>query len=516
MSDNMIRVNAQLRKVPSPDEWENATEISLMDNQFSTLPNNPNCPNLVSLFLQRNPNLRVIPSSFFDSMLNLTNLDLSKTRIRTLPKSLFKLKRLQVLVIRDCEHLMTLPSEIGLLTTLEVLDLQGTELLNLPDTVTELSKLKSLKVSFFGPRNQSKRNNLPRKLMKDGLISSFPLLEELGLFLHPDDRRWIVSASDITREVTRLMLLSAIYFRFPELENLDYFLQGSRAWKNDVVKNFNFIVGTDIKRVVPLVTRDVELLHISSERCLRFVNGETIPRGVVEVLKRANSFYLEHHIGMCYLSKFGIDNMDELRLCILSDCPKARAIIHHADDRQVILPSLEYLSLNSLWNLKSIVVGSVCEGSFGALRCLTVRTCRKLSFVFTCSMVRNLVNLEELVIMDCESLKYIVIQDDMINGYGDITAVNVGEFVVLPCLKVVKLHYLPNLVGIGINAWPNVEYMSFYNCPKLKKVDMTADDAVNVKEIAAEKAWWESVEWSEPALPERLDRVFTQIQHGDF
>ncbi|XP_074281399.1 disease resistance protein RPS2-like [Silene latifolia] len=502
----LIKVDAQLKEPPPLQIWEQATVIFLMDNNFSTLPSNPLCPSLVSLFLQRNRYLRAIPASFFDSMHSLTNLNLSQTRIRSLPDSLFTLKSLEVLLLRDCEHLIILPLAIGQLTALQVLDCQGTELLNLPDTISELASLKSMKVSFYGSIKNSEYDNLPRKLIGDRTISILPL-EELGMFVHPGDRRWTISVSDITKEVSCL-LLTALYFHFPGLESLEYFLQGSPSWNNGNVMDFNFIVGHDFKHALSIVTRDAELMHSNSERCLRFVNGETIPQGVMEVLKRATSLYLDHHFTIYSLSECGVDNMNDLRICILSDCPELQAIIHHAEGEKVILPSLEYLSLNSLWSLEAIISGHhlIAEESFNRLTFLSLRACPKLAHVFTLSMMKNLPKLEELVIEDCVSLKYIFSEDDQLGS---------EEFFVLPCLKVLKLYYLPHLCEIGRLSWPNVEYMNFYNCPKLKNPCMTTDDAANIKEIAADKAWWDSLEWDEPLLSERLDKLFTQIQLDD-
>ncbi|XP_074283906.1 disease resistance protein RPS2-like [Silene latifolia] len=502
----LIKIGDQLKEPPPLEEWEKATFIFLMDNDFSTLPSKPYCPTLVSLFLQRNRYLRVIPASFFDSMHSLTNLNLSQTRIRSLPNSLFTLKGLQVLILRDCEHLVILPSAIGQLTALEVLDLQGTELLDLPDTISELANLESLKVSFYGFIKNSEYANLPRKLIGDRTISKLHL-RELGMFVQPGDRHWTISVSDITKEVSRLWL-TALYFHFPELESLKWFLQRSQSWKNGYVTDFNFIIGHDFKHALSLVTRDAELMHSSSKRCLRFVNGETIPQGVVEVLKRATSLYLDHHFSICFLSEFGIDNMDALKICILSDCPEVQAIIHHAEGEKVILPSLEYLSLNSLWSLEAIISGHhlLAEGSFNMLTFLSLRACPKLTYVFNLSMMKNLPKLEELVIEDCVSLKYIFSEDVQLGS---------EEFSVLPCLKVLKLYYLPNLCEIGKLTWANVECMHFYNCPKLKNLCMTTDDAANIKEIAADKTWWDSLEWDEPLLSERLDKLFTQIHLDD-
>ena len=80
---------------PNDEAWEEAGEICLMNNELFELPDSPNCPQLRVLLLQANPFLTVIPHLFFEHMTSLQILDLSHTRIKFLPKSLFKLFKLR-------------------------------------------------------------------------------------------------------------------------------------------------------------------------------------------------------------------------------------------------------------------------------------------------------------------------------------------------------------------------------------------------------------------------------------
>ena len=80
-----------LTKLPKDEDWKNAKEIYLMDNELSFLPENPMCPNLSALFLLRNYKLRMIPPSFFEYMPALQILNLSRTGIKSLPNSLIRL-----------------------------------------------------------------------------------------------------------------------------------------------------------------------------------------------------------------------------------------------------------------------------------------------------------------------------------------------------------------------------------------------------------------------------------------
>ena len=91
-----------LTKPPKDEDWKNAKEIYLMDNELSTLPENPRCPNLSALFLPRNDKLRMIPPLFFDYMPALQILNLSRTGIKSLPDSLIRLVSLKRLFLNDC------------------------------------------------------------------------------------------------------------------------------------------------------------------------------------------------------------------------------------------------------------------------------------------------------------------------------------------------------------------------------------------------------------------------------
>ncbi|KAK1578137.1 hypothetical protein Q3G72_027839 [Acer saccharum] len=253
----LLRAGAGLTEPPSEEEWRQAKMIFLMDNDLCTLPERPSCPELLILFLQRNYRLRMIPPSFFDSMTSLKVLNLSKTRVKSLPETLFKLEDLQVLILRDCERLVKLPSEVCHLKHLEVLDLQGTEINKLPVEIGELTSLRHLKVSFYG--------------------------------------------------------------------SIDY-----------------------------------------SDSMIDFVS-----------------------------------------------------------------------------------------------------------------------KLEELVVEDCPAIEEIVLEGDIIGS----------DCILLPSLKKLTLHDLPELVDIWKSAWPELEHISFYNCPKLKKIGWNSELKRTIREIEAEKSWWDELEW---------------------
>ncbi|KAL9431902.1 hypothetical protein AB3S75_026996 [Citrus x aurantiifolia] len=66
--------------------------------------------------------------------------------------------------------------------------------------------------------------------------------------------------------------------------------------------------------------------------------------------------------------------------------------------------------------------------------------------------------------------------------------------VVLPRLKKLTLHHLPGLVNIWSRAWPLLEYVSFYDCPRLKNIGLDSNLKHSIMEIKAEKSWWDDLE----------------------
>ncbi|PSS24003.1 Disease resistance protein [Actinidia chinensis var. chinensis] len=447
-----------LTESPLEENWEQPCVIALMKNEFSSLPTKPNCPNLRFLFLQNNRFLRTISDSFFDDMPSLEVLDLSKTRVRSLPASLFKLTGLQALFVRDCNSLDELPPEVGNLEQIKVLDLWGTEVYNLPDEIAKLKHLRSLRVSFYGTDDDSEYDYLPPALISSGIISKLVSLESLSIAVHPLDWRWTNNAEAITRDVCSLGKLIYLQFHFPGVNCLELFIQESLSWKACHLGKFKFAVGKDINRLVSRVPDNVEFEYYKHERCLRFVNGDGIPREIAGVLERVTAFYLDHHWVMKSLSEFGINIFKELKFCLVSECPKLVEITSSTQRTVCVLPCLQHLSLHYLWRLERIWRGPVAPGSLDSLKVLFVHTCPRLEFIVASSILHCLSNLEELVIEDCASVKVIIEMDGETVSYGSI----------LPCLKEIKLRYLPQLVSLSNGVCPISAHISVYACPKLK------------------------------------------------
>jgi disease resistance protein RPS2 len=109
----MVKAGAQLKELPDAEEWtENLTIVSLMQNEIEEIPSShsPMCPNLSSLFLRDNKELRSIADSFFKQLHGLKVLDLSCTGIKNLPESVSDLMSLTALLLNGCWKLRYVPS----------------------------------------------------------------------------------------------------------------------------------------------------------------------------------------------------------------------------------------------------------------------------------------------------------------------------------------------------------------------------------------------------------------------
>jgi disease resistance protein RPS2 len=129
-----------------PDKLQKTCRrVSFMNNSITKLPSQLlGCSELTVLFLQGNP-LRKIPDGIFREVKALKFLNLGGTHITSLPP-LLQLGELHALLLRDCPLLDKLPP-LGALEKLQVLDLSGTRLRELPKEMCKLRNLRELNLS---------------------------------------------------------------------------------------------------------------------------------------------------------------------------------------------------------------------------------------------------------------------------------------------------------------------------------------------------------------------------------
>jgi hypothetical protein len=226
---------------------------------------------------------------------------------------------------------MRLSPKVGELKQLEVLDLEGTDIMDLPKEIKELTDLTCLEVSFCAYLSNVRRAMQSDVVVPCGIISALSHLEELNMSVNPDDKRWSACVEAIVSEVCTLQSLNTLKFYFPRVELVRQFLLNSPMWVHPSLSNFRFTIGHHVKRTMSRLPGDVEFELERWERCLKYINGVAVPREIQKVLQYSTAFFLERHATVKKLSDFGIGNMKQLKCCVVGECNEVEVIIDATD-----------------------------------------------------------------------------------------------------------------------------------------------------------------------------------------
>ncbi|XP_022769623.1 uncharacterized protein LOC111313193 isoform X4 [Durio zibethinus] len=509
---------SRLPELRKKEEWA-AKEIHLADDKHkvSELPKSPNYSSLIALYLQGNYERTAVPPLFFRRMALLQVLDLSHTSIKSLPKSLPKLVSLKKLSLRGCELFMELSPQVGKLKNLEELDLDETQIIDLPSEIGRLVKLSHLRVSFY--HICGKKKSKSNFVIHPEAISVLSQLAELSIDVNPADKRWDDSVEAVVKEACNSKTLKTLSLYLPKFQLLDNI---SLIYPS--LPHFKFTVGHHKRRIISRVPHEVEAEFRNWDKCLKFVNGESIPIEIEAVLKYSSSFFLDNHATAMNLSEFGIENMKRLKFCLLAECNKMETLIdgqmhdeRNEDDQsesdtgsaEHVLESLEYLSIYYMENLWSLWRGPNRCGCMSRLKFLALHTCPQLRHIFSRTLFENFVNLEEIIVEDCPQVTSLV-------SRASVKPMMSNKF--FPSLKRLLLLYLPRLVSIsnGLLITPKLESIGFYNCPKLKSISKVELSSKTLKIIKGERQWWEDLNWNETEWgnrPDYLMHMFSPISN---
>ncbi|XP_028765010.1 uncharacterized protein LOC114723036 [Neltuma alba] len=453
---------------PKSELWHSAIYIDLADNKLFELPFSPDCHELKVLKLHNNADLTKIPPHFFFKMPLLCVLDLSYTSIRELPNSFFELEQLRELYMKSCECFMKLPSEVGKLKNLEKIDLDKTQITHLPKEIQELTNLQSLTLCLYEYRGKKSKEYTSSTIIPSGVISKLKGLKHLSIDVNPDDERWEENLQVILPELWVLECLQTISFYIPMIELL--YLMPARIFELD----FRFIIGRHMSRIISGTLPTAEEKFKQSERSIKFVKGVDVPYEIASVVRHSKALFLDRHMTIKDLSKFGMTSIEQLQVCILAECKEMQTII---------------------------------DG-----RCSSSKDILPLNNCFTLDFLGNLSLLKVLVVKDCPKIGALI-------TYGP-TKPGAGTF--LPKLRTIALLHLPELISIsnGLHMGPSLENIGIYNCPKLQRLSKMELSSQNLKAIKGEAKWWKALMWSEAewgtvGRPSVFDCIFSPINKQD-
>ncbi|KAM7478311.1 hypothetical protein LguiA_026524 [Lonicera macranthoides] len=443
--------------------------------------------NSEKLLLQSISNATDIPFKYLRHKYVLGVLDLSNSSIGSLMETIAGLVELRQLLLRDVELLIELPSKIGALKNLKVLDLERTDLICLPEEIGELRQLECLKVSLYRCADSyiGKRKGI-QAIIPRGALSKLSQLKELEINVDPDCEWWDVVVEAIINELSALRNLKILKLYFPTDELLQQFLQlPGNVYTS--LSNFRLIVGRHEPDIIFCVPNDLQIEFEKSEKCLKCVNGEGNTVGIGKALEHAKALLLDRHWTIEKLSEFKIHEMHLLVRCLIVECNEMNTIIDGSDfyqgdednNEKPVLELLRYLSIHHMKNLQCIWKGPIVKGCLSSLQILALYLCPKLITIFNPALLRNLVNLKDLIVKNCPKIESLVtVEPHPFQSDGDF----------LPNLQNIVLVHLPGLLSIsgGLIILPNLQRIVVYNCPKLNREDQYSR---YIREINNDSNW---------------------------
>ncbi|KAI9377007.1 hypothetical protein POPTR_019G014312v4 [Populus trichocarpa] len=469
-SQGMVKAGAQLKELPDAEEWtENLTMVSLMRNEIEEIPSSysPRCPYLSTLFLCDNEGLGFIADSFFKQLHGLKVLDLSGTGIENLPDSVSDLVSLTALLLKKCENLRHVPS-LEKLRALKRLDLYGTPLKKMPQGMECLTNLRYLRMNGCG-----------EKEFPSGIL---PKLSHLQVFVLEELMGECSDYAPITvkgKEVGSLRNLESLECHFKGFSDFVEYLrsrdgiQSLSTYRISVgMLDESYWFGTDF------LSKTVGLGNLSingdGDFQVKFLNGI---QGLVCECIDAKS--------LCDV--LSLENATELELINIRNCNSMESLV------------------SSSWFCYAPPRLPSYNGTFSGLKEFYCVRCKSMKKLFPLVLLPNFVNLEVIVVEDCEKMEEIIGTTDEESN----TSSSIAELK-LPKLRALRLRYLPELKSIcsAKLICNSLEDITVMYCEKLKRMPICLPLLENgqpspppsLKKIEARpKEWWETVvEWEHP------------------
>lgn len=178
----LFRTSQKLQKFPVEPGIDHCKRIAIGYNNIPSLPTDFTCPNLVTLILAQNESLNKVPNGFLTNLTSLSVLDLSRTKIESLPISVCHLRQLEFLRL-SYTSIKDLPEEVSHLSQLQFLHLFCCgELRSLPCGIGELQNLKHLNLDGCG-----KLAGIPRELSQLTSLEKLELMTGVRSILRVED-----------------------------------------------------------------------------------------------------------------------------------------------------------------------------------------------------------------------------------------------------------------------------------------------------------------------------------------
>ncbi|GMI65296.1 hypothetical protein HRI_000198900 [Hibiscus trionum] len=378
----VIEDEARMKKLLDQRKLYNCNAISLPYGDINVLPDKLECPRLKLLvLLNKNPSLTV-PDTFFGEMTELSMLDLAGLSFTSLPPSFTSLENLQMLSFDECE--LNDIAIVGNLKQLDTLKILSSDIQRLPREIGKLIRLKSLDLS-----NCSKLKVIPANI-----ISGLSYLEEL--LMRNSFDRWGVDGNASLIELKSLSGLNALEVHIHSVHLIpeELFSEKLNRYKILIGEVWDWSGKYEKERMLKLkLTKGIHL-----DRGVKLLLQKTEDLTLDELQGIKNLLYEVDGTGFPQLKNLHVQNGSEIQFIINS--------MEVAS--QKAFPILESLFLQNLVNLEKICQGKLEEECFKRLKIVSVECCDRLKNLFPISMIKMLVQLQEIKVSKCKSIEQII------------------------------------------------------------------------------------------------------------
>ncbi|RYR71954.1 hypothetical protein Ahy_A02g006164 isoform A [Arachis hypogaea] len=441
--------NKTLDVWPHKKELQSCTGIHLYKSQIVVeLPEVLNSPQLKFFHIDTDDSSLEIPDRFFEKMEELRVLVLSGIHLPSLPSSIKCLSNLRMLCLENC--------------TLDISDCSISRLTR-PLSLSSFTSLEELHI----------RNSLTKMEVE----------EEVNR-----------SQTSVLSELKHLHQLNSIDVCIPSAEVLpaDLFFHELNDYKI-VIGDFETISIEDFK--IPNKYEASRSLALQLERGMDIHSLKGVKllfKGVVNLLLGElhgvqNAFYELNLNGFPDLKHLSIANNKGIEYIVNS---------MELSQPQDAFPSLEFLSLFNLKNIKNICCSPITNSSFSRLKTIKVQMCPQLKNIFFFYIVKFLTSLETIYVSDCDSLQAVVGEE----GEG-------SNKVVLYKLCSLTLQKLPSFVSFceidDREILPAEDEKSLFE----ENVEIPKLEILKLFSIKIHRIWnnWPSNDWFQNLIKLTLD-----------
>ncbi|XP_044463350.1 uncharacterized protein LOC123194258 [Mangifera indica] len=380
-----IRDVKGIKEVLMERMYKDSIAISLSYTDIHELPERVEFPKLKLFSYAIIKDLCVqIPDNFFEGMRELKALELEGFRLMPPPPSFVCLTNLKGLCLDDCS--LGDITMMGELRKLEKLVLLSCDFEQLPERFKQLTGLKYLQLS-----------DCPKlKVIPPNVIASLSRLEELYIYNSFD--QWEVEGQNNARlaELKQLPQLNSLWINIPNVQMIqqDFIPVNLQKYKVQIGDEWDWCYEYETSRTLKL----------------KFNGSLHMRHGIEILMEKAKYLYLDQIDGVKdILWELDREGFPKLKHLSVQNSSEILYIVNsmeciHSDDA---FPILESMFLINLSHMEKLCCGLDNEKSFSQLKIIKVADCDNLRYLFSSSMAKNLLLLEEIDVTNCKTLKEI-------------------------------------------------------------------------------------------------------------